>query len=229
MDRYLKIAKLVVLVVAALVLAGALVVGFEARAYISEARQYTKQQERALRGTEAQLSNLIVSTNNNLNGCKKCPPGLLPEVKAMVAQANANINGKAGVLPQAASAIAHTDQSINGIGGVAYQAAATLSLVGTNVDNMGDRAIPLIDHADMAVLHLDDLIKSPAVIGSLKNIEDGTAESKRGVAAAAASLEEIRDAIHQMRNPPKKSRGRRIADFILQYVISNAIKGVASK
>jgi hypothetical protein len=47
--------------------------------------------------------------------------------------------------------------------------------------------------------------------------------------ASADSLEEVRDAIHQMRNPPKKSRGRRIADFILQYVVSNAIKGAAGR
>lgn len=125
--------------------------------------------------------------------------------------------------------IAHTDKSVNGIGGLLFQATLMLDRVGTNVDNMGDRAIPLIDHADMAVLHLDDLIKSPAVIGSLKNIEEGTADAKRGISSSADSLEEVRQAIHEMRNPPKRTRGQRIMEWILRNVIGSAIQGAVRR
>ncbi|MDP9267245.1 MAG: hypothetical protein M3P27_02835 [Acidobacteriota bacterium] len=121
--------------------------------------------------------------------------------------------------------IAHTDRNINGAGGVLYQTAITMQKVGEDADQLSASATPLLDHADMVLLHADDIVKSPAVAGSLKNIEEATGESRRGVKSAADSMEEVRQAIHEMRNPPKRTKSQRILDWIVRNIIGSAIQG----
>jgi hypothetical protein len=94
-DRAIQFGKVCALVALTLLLASLLMLVLELRASemrlaakadavldqasiaAGTATRYSVTQERALRGNEAQLSKLLVATNNSLNGCPKCLPLIL--------------------------------------------------------------------------------------------------------------------------------------------------------
>jgi hypothetical protein len=157
------------------------------------ATRYSVTQERALRGNEAQLSKLLVATNNSLNGCPKCPPAVLPTLQRVIARADSNLNGDTGALPALAKLARNTDDSLNS------DKYGLIPITTLSIARVSSGAVELEGAAMPLILHADDLVDSVALKSSLSHIDSTTAHLDK-------SMEHIEFKVNQFVHPSKKQK-----------------------
>jgi hypothetical protein len=131
------------------------------------------------------------------------------DLRVMVANTDHNLNGR--LLPELTATAIQT-----------RQAASSLTLRANEV-------APILEHADQAMLRLDDLASSPEIHEAMRSIASGTQHADQTTANVQAMSEEVRQAIYEMRHPSAKSRGARALDFIIRIVLGNAIQGAVRR
>lgn len=119
---------------------------------------------------------------------------------------DSQVNGE--LLPAATALLKHQDENLTLVAGKAKWTMDDLQ--------------PAIAHFNESARSVQELTRDPALHDLAVRLDGSATQSE-------AILNEIREEIYELRHPPKKSKGRKVADWILQYVIGNAIKGAASR
>jgi methyl-accepting chemotaxis protein len=88
-------------------------------------------------------------------------------------------------------------------------------------DNL-KKADAAVEEFHAAMANLAKLLGEPAWHETAVNTAAGTKSAKDG-------MEEVRQAIYEMRHPPKRTRGGRIIDFILRNILGNAVQGAVRR
>lgn len=131
---------------------------------------------------------------------------------AMLAHTDSNLNARGGVMYQAGKLLHDTNDSLNDEKtGLIPAAGLAVMVAAKDVNEISEAAIPVIQHAD-------DLVQSPAI--------------KNGVAHFDGSMQHIESILavgDEVLHPPKKTRGQRILQWILQTVFGNAVQGAVRR
>lgn len=131
------------------------------------------------------------------------------ELDGLIVGTNRTLNGE--VLPQAAAAIVQFRQA------------------GSSLTLRANELAPVIEHADMAMLSVDDLTASPQLRELISNLDQSSAHGAHILSNGQAISDEAYQAIYEMRHPAKRTRGQRVLDFVLRNLIGNAIQGAVRR
>lgn len=137
-------------------------------------------------GTLAELDKLLVHTSD-----------LEVQTQMLVRQGNQLTQTEAAILPEWNRRITGT------LSGIDYAVGS----INANQNQLTQATLPILIHADKTVVDADNLVSSPYIFESMKNIDTSTAAIAESAKQTQATLTDVREEVDKLTHPPKKKVG----------------------